>query len=114
MSRADFKMHRCVDCARAFLKTESNQRQCRLCIAAHGDDLDLELAEVAWEKGYRLGYERGRNGLPSADALTPELIKQAIALCHPDRHPGERSQEANDVTARLIVLRELLEEARAA
>jgi hypothetical protein len=43
---------------------------------------------------------------PPPDGLRPELLRDAIQLCHPDRHPPERSEIANRVTAALISLRE--------
>jgi hypothetical protein len=31
-----------------------------------------------------------------------ELVKAAVRLCHPDRHPPERFTAANTVTGRLL------------
>ena len=33
--------------------------------------------------------------------FNPKLVKRVIALCHPDRHPPERREECNVVTAEL-------------
>jgi hypothetical protein len=38
-------------------------------------------------------------------ALSIELLEDAIALAHPDRHPAERAARANRVTAQLLALR---------
>ncbi len=37
--------------------------------------------------------------------LDRQLLSDAVALCHPDRHPDERRQLANATTAKLIELR---------
>ena len=34
--------------------------------------------------------------------LDPRLLRDAIQLTHPDRHPAERSRTANAVTAALL------------
>jgi hypothetical protein len=36
--------------------------------------------------------------------LDPRLLRNAIALCHPDRHPPERFKVATSVTAALLEL----------
>jgi hypothetical protein len=38
--------------------------------------------------------------------LDVQLLTDAIVLCHPDRHPPERIEDANRVTARLLELRD--------
>jgi hypothetical protein len=38
-----------------------------------------------------------------------DVLLDAVALCHPDRHPPERFEQANRVTAGLL---DLLERAR--
>jgi hypothetical protein len=39
------------------------------------------------------------------------LLKSAIALCHPDRHPPERAELSNRVTAALTVALKAVREA---
>jgi hypothetical protein len=46
---------------------------------------------------------------PPPLVLDPHLLRDAIGLCHPDRHPPERAKTANAVTAALL---ELLQTAR--
>ena len=65
---------------------------------AFGDLLD------AYRRGIAVGKERA-----SARLLDEALLRRAVALAHPDRHPDERADEANEVTGRLL---ELLAEAR--
>ena len=43
--------------------------------------------------------------------LDPRLLRDAISLTHPDRHPPERAKTANAVTAALL---ELLQQTRRA
>lgn len=40
-----------------------------------------------------------------AAELSPDLLEDTIALCHPDRHPSERAARAGRVTAQLLALR---------
>jgi hypothetical protein len=40
-----------------------------------------------------------------------DLLKSAIALCHPDRHPPERAKPCNRVTAALTVALNAVREA---
>jgi hypothetical protein len=40
-----------------------------------------------------------------------DLLKSAIALCHPDRHPSERAELCNQVTAALTVALKAVREA---
>lgn len=65
---------------------------------------------------YRRFYRRGPAALPPGAArdvepdpppsLDPELVRDAIRLCHPDVHPPERRELATVVTARLTALRD--------
>lgn len=41
----------------------------------------------------------------AAAELSPDLLEDTIALCHPDRHPVERAVRAGRVTAQLLALR---------
>lgn len=106
----NFRTERCSDCARPFLKSEPSMRRCRLCSALRADDLEGALAEKAWQEGFRLGYERAQqqNTRDPGVVLALPLLEDAIKLCHPDRHPEERFQLANSLTAELIRLRDTL------
>jgi hypothetical protein len=81
------------------------QRLCWECWRRERGRSDLD---VAYRRGYRDGYDlarrEGHHGAPSA-GLTAELLAGAIQLCHPDRHPAERTAVANAVTAKLLELR---------
>jgi hypothetical protein len=43
--------------------------------------------------------------------IDADLLKSAIALCHPDRHPPERAELCNRVTAALTVALKAVREA---
>jgi hypothetical protein len=78
---------------------------CRVCWAERQGDIDLALADLAWEKGHELGYERGHADTLEAGLFSPEALRHLVELCHPDRHPPERLELANEVTAWLLELR---------
>lgn len=71
------------------------------------------LLEEAYEAGRQRGYEEGydaasvqarrRNG--HGTGLDGALLRELIVLCHPDRHPAERFEQANRVTAQLVSMR---------
>jgi hypothetical protein len=51
---------------------------------------------------------------PRAVIVSPvdaDLLRSAIALCHPDRHPPERAELCNRVTAALTVALKAVREA---
>ena len=98
------------------------RRKCRKCGA--GFTTDREHHRLCWTCYWRLRdagvYDApgaGRDAPPNPPprtkqlALDVELLRDAVALCHPDRHPPERFDVANRVTA---VLLELLHAARRA
>ena len=39
-----------------------------------------------------------------AGSLTPSTLRELVTLCHPDRHPPERYDQANRATALLLGL----------
>jgi hypothetical protein len=70
----------------------------------------MALAEEAWRKGYNLGYTRGTTEtLEGTLAALP--VRDLLALCHPDRHPPERFELANEVTTWLNGMRDAAEAA---
>ncbi|MDQ3671482.1 MAG: hypothetical protein M3364_03460 [Actinomycetota bacterium] len=83
-------MARCSDCGRSFSAKGQWQRRCWTCWRGQED------AKLIAE-----GFEAG---LAAASSLDERLLRDAIALCHPDRHPPERFLLANRVTASLIEL----------
>ena len=89
-------MRTCVDCGERF-DGEDWKRRCLACWKAWKEG-------QVYEEGYAAGYAAGREIY--GPALSPDLIRGAIALCHPDRHPPERAELANATTAQLIELRQ--------
>jgi len=91
---------RCQDCSTAF-DGEHWQRLCWPCWRQRKQSDELDRAyHRGWLDG--LAADGKRASYPSVD---PRLIERAIRLCHPDRHPGERFTETNDVTAQLLTAR---------
>jgi len=81
---------------------------CRVCSAERNGDFDLAVAEFAWRKGYELGHGRGVfETLEGSIRALP--LRDLITLCHPDRHPPERFELANDMTSWLNGLRDTVE-----
>jgi hypothetical protein len=67
------------------------------------DRLTAEVERLRYEADvFRLEIERLRRAQP--DSPPPDLVKRAIRLCHPDRHPAERFDEANALTRDLNAL----------
>ena len=95
----------CTDCGASFDARSDRHRLCWPCWRRREDS---KRAQAAFDVGYRKGYADGRNaaeweagGMP---ALPSELLRRAVRLCHPDRHPPERADVANAVTAELLGL----------
>lgn len=111
MSHHDDGLHRepCERCGRLFAKTLPTMRWCRVCFHERAGNPDLGLAELAWERGYVLGLQRGRRRLTDDEletALGGLPVRDLILLCHPDRHPPERFELANRLTTWLLALRD--------
>lgn len=92
-------MRACDRCGEPFESDRSHHRYCWPCY---------------WELRERGRFHDqqpppSRTAAPAA--LDPRLLRDAIALCHPDRHPPERAKTANAVTAALL---ELLQQSRRA
>jgi hypothetical protein len=92
----------CVDCGQAFVAKGSWMRRCWSCWREQKDE---EQRSEAWDEGYDAGYAAGQR-TSLAPALEGDLLRDAIVLCHPDRHPPDRFELANTVTAKLLELRE--------
>ncbi len=95
-------------------------KQPRLLVKLHGDDGGPEMCmPCGWDvhavrRRKRLEHQRmfgmlsgGLRGGDHAgdDELSRELLDDAVALCHPDRHPAERAEQCHRVTAELLALR---------
>ena len=59
------------------------------------------LLDLEWTLGFDEGVVRATELLKREALLPPSLLKQVLALTHPDRHPG-REERANKVTAELV------------
>jgi hypothetical protein len=120
----------CRACRKHF-EGEPWQRLCWPCWRAQKEAQERREDAQEREDAYQRGYYKGRiDGLAAghhdgfveglaaghsdarrrqakpAPPLDVKLIAQAISLCHPDRHPPERFEIANAVTAGLNALRE--------
>lgn len=84
----------------AALRREKRLRE--LLDEAGVDLLDYERGRL---DGYRAGQQAARRASTGVDI---ELLGEIIRLTHPDRHPAERNEAANRVTARLIAMRDEL------
>jgi predicted nucleic acid-binding Zn-ribbon protein len=80
-------------------------RKCRRC----GDlfETDRQHHRLCWPCYWHERHAQERRP-PSKQqrsrSLDARLLRGAIALCHPDRHPPERAKTANAVTAALLDL----------
>jgi hypothetical protein len=62
---------------------------------------DLEyLLDMTWADGFEEGKLRTLEVFDPSRRLPPQLLRQVLALCHPDRHPG-RERQATAISARL-------------
>ena len=102
----------CTSCGDLFEARGSWQRLCWDCWRKKRDE---EHQQQAFDRGFQAGLRRGRMERSAtyprkSDATvqrSPDdaVLRDAIALCHPDRHPPERAEQANRVTAVLLALR---------
>lgn len=78
-------------------------RKCWPCWRGERDEEDRG-AEYgrAWVAGYEAGVAARRPATIGVPCLDPKLVRDAVALCHPDRHPAERAAQANRVTAKML------------
>jgi len=106
-----------VSCEKCFREFEHasrlpRQRFCPVCYYESIADLMGSLEEHVWRSGYESGLRsREREDRAETLAKIAELLplKDLIALCHPDRHPEERREQATNTTAALLELRTVLE-----
>jgi hypothetical protein len=95
----------CTRCHEPFEPAAPFHRLCWRCWRQERD-------EAATAEAYHNGYNDGlRDSFSSslrnsAGQLSTELLRDVVALTHPDRHPPERAEQATRVTAELLALRE--------
>jgi hypothetical protein len=103
------------NCSRCGQPFETDRAHHRLCWACY-----WELRDTAAGRGNWRTPPPGWDDPPRQDRERPQqtvrliderLLRDAISLTHPDRHPPERARIANAVTAALL---ELLDAARRA
>jgi hypothetical protein len=87
-------MRRCRNCSAPF----DGERWQRLCWTCWRKRKDRDAVIAAYDRGYRDGVATARRH--STNEVTPGLLGDL------DKHPHERFELANDVTAQLLELRE--------
>lgn len=106
----------CPGCQREFNPALPADLRCRVCKAERAGDLDLAFAELAWRSGYALAAARAEESAmrerEKLGSLLDSLpLRDLVALCHPDRHPPERTELATRITVYLNELRDAKGEA---
>lgn len=96
----------CTRCGRRFETDRDYHRFCWPCFRqerANGRWTDEEPS--SWRKPPP-GWEARKPPPPfrTEPVLDQRFLRDAILLCHPDRHPAERTKTANAVTATLLEL----------
>jgi hypothetical protein len=84
-------------------------RHCRSCDQPFRPDGPWQ--QLCWSCWREL---RNQAQQPRTVVISPvdaDLLRLAIALCHPDRHPPERAEMCNRVTAALTVALKAVREA---
>lgn len=81
----------------------ARQREAQLRHLLDEAGVDLISYDRGHEAGYRAGQQTARR---QTTGVGIDLLSELIRLTHPDRHPAERHDEANRVTARLIGMRD--------
>lgn len=76
-------------------------RACQSCSKSFRPDGDWQ--KLCWRCWRELKAQAERPRTVVVSPVDAELLKLAIALCHPDRHPPERQEMCNRVTAALTV-----------
>lgn len=103
----------CANCRATFDQTHNWQKLCWSCWRAKKDAASAAATSDAWTEGYRAGRAAALRDHrcpqpPAHPTVDATLIRDAVRLCHPDRHPIERFDAANDVTVRLLALQRTL------
>jgi hypothetical protein len=75
-------------------------RRCRSCEEPFRPEWSWQ--RLCWPCWRELQAQAERPRTIVVSPVDAELLKSAITLCHPDRHPPKRARLCNDVTAALI------------
>ena len=104
-------IRRCTDCGDSFQAKGDWQRRCWKCWRAEKERGELR---AAYDLGFEHGFEDGRAAATrrNGDGFSASLLREVIALTHPDRHPPERFELANRITSELVALRSANGESR--
>jgi hypothetical protein len=97
----------CASCGASFETDRDYHRYCWPCFREESDrGRWTDEKSSSWRKPPP-GWERTAPPPPPRPP-TPQLdarfLRDALQLCHPDRHPVERAKSANAVTATLLEL----------
>jgi hypothetical protein len=84
-------------------------RRCRSCDQSFRPDGDWQ--RLCWPCRRELRTQADKPRTVVVSPVDAALLKSAIALFHPDRHPPERAKLCNQVTAALTVALKAVREA---
>jgi hypothetical protein len=87
-------IRRCTVCGESFQARGDWMKRCWSCWR---EGKDHGVRGAAYQRGYR-------DGLAAARRLDAALLRDLVALVHPDRHPPERFEQANAATAALLAM----------
>jgi hypothetical protein len=76
-------------------------RRCQSCDKSFRPDGQWQ--RLCWPCWRQLRAEESKPRTIVVSPVDADLLLQAISLCHPDRHPPERHEICNRVTAALTV-----------
>jgi hypothetical protein len=90
---------RCTRCGAEFTPAADYHRLCWPCWRA---DHDAQARDAAYRAGYAEGLRDAMRSSLHRGNLDSSVLRDAITLCHPDKHPVERAETANRVTRALL------------
>ena len=75
-------------------------RRCRSCNKTFRPEVSWQ--RLCWSCWRELREQAAKPKTVVVSPVDADLLKNAIQLCHPDRHPSERRDLCNRVTAALV------------
>jgi hypothetical protein len=97
----------CPGCGYAYTPKGDWQKICTQCWIAQKE---ADIADEAYTRGYAAGYAQGwgeaRTTILPPAPIPDDILRDAIVLCHPDRHPGRMHNRALRTTTHLNQLRQ--------